>query len=312
MQTTENKKCIGFIGLGKMGLPMAENLARSPDWTVLVLDQNPAAAEKLAGNPGWGTTLTAASRLADFSGCAAVITMLPDSTITNAVLLGAEGTPGLADILPAGTTVLDMGSSDPGETRRVAELLAARGIALIDTPVSGSVVKALSGELTIMVGAGGAASDFVDAILRWMGTIIIDTGPVGSAHAMKTLNNYVYSAGLLAVSEALLVCREMGLDEAAFAEVLNVSSGRNFTTETKLRQFILPRVYNGGFAFRLMRKDLQTVERLRKAVAVEAPQMALCAALAVEAEPYLSATADATELYRFLEENQKLIAGKES
>ncbi len=312
MQSSDQTKSVGFIGLGKMGLPMAENLARSPDWTVLVHDQNPAAVGKLAGNMGWGVTLSPAGSLAGFADCAAVITMLPDSSITNAILLGGEAGPGLIDILPAGTTVLDMGSSDPAETRRVAGLLGARGITLIDTPVSGSVVKALSGELTIMVGAGGAASAFVDAILRWMGKIIIDTGPVGSAHAMKTLNNYVYSAGLLAVSEALLICRQMGLDEAAFAEVLDVSSGRNFTTDTKLRQFILPRSYNGGFAFRLMRKDLQTVERLRAANAVIAPQMSLCAALAVEAEKHLSPAADATEFYRFLEENQELISGKTS
>lgn len=94
--------------------------------------------------------------------------------------------------------------------------------------------------------------------------------------AMKALNNYVYAAGLLAVSEALTVARRMELDLDAFADVLNASSGRNVATETKLRQFLLTRDFAGGFALGLQAKDLATALALGKATGADASQMALC------------------------------------
>ncbi|MBL8582657.1 MAG: NAD(P)-dependent oxidoreductase [Rhizobiaceae bacterium] len=303
--TNEHAKRVGFVGLGKMGQPMAENLSRSPDWSVVVYDLNPRAARALEAHANWGRTLFPADRLEDFASCQIVITMLPDSRITNAVVLGDGDNRGLADILAAGSTILDMGSSDPEETVKLARHLEERGLRLIDTPVSGSVVKARSGELTIMVGAPEPETAPVQPILTWMGKTIIHTGGAGSAHAMKTLNNYVYAAGLLALSEALLIARRMELDEDVFAEIINVSSGKNFATETKLRQFMLPRTYNGGFALRLLSKDLRTADSLRKRAEVDAPQLSWCTDFANEAEAALPGDADSTELYRFIEERQK-------
>ncbi|VDC30490.1 NAD(P)-dependent oxidoreductase [Pseudogemmobacter humi] len=291
---------IGFIGLGTMGLPMIENLANQPDFELLAFDPSDTPFSALAGHKAWATRLCRADALGDLSGCDLIITMLPNSRITNAVMRGEEGRPGLAQILRPGARILDMGSSDPGSTMKLAQELAAKGISLTDAPVSGAVTKARTGELSIMVGTDAEGLETLRPVLSAMGRVLIPTGAVGSAHAMKALNNYVYAAGLLAASEALGIAARMGLDLAVLSDVLNASSGRNVATETKLRQFILPGSYNGGFALRLQAKDLATADGLQALSGFDAPQLTLCAGLWAEAVQQLPADADNTEIHRFL------------
>ncbi|MGH8817610.1 MAG: NAD(P)-dependent oxidoreductase [Achromobacter pestifer] len=292
---------LGFIGLGMMGLPMLENLAGAEAFRIHAYDRDPQRLDRLKTHPAWGRTLLPAASLADLAGCEVIITMLPNSTVTNAVIEGSPDAPGLAALLARGATLIDMGSSHPADTLRLAPLLHEAGITLIDAPVSGAVAKAASGTLAIM--AGGAASDLerVRPILSRMGATTIHTGPVGSAHAMKALNNYVYAAGLLAASEAMLIAQGMDLDPAIFTQVLNASSGRNVATETKLAQFIVPRTFNGGFALALMAKDLRTADSLQQLAGVAAPQLSLCTTLWRQAQDTLPATSDNTEIYRYLE-----------
>ena len=275
---------VGFIGLGMMGRPMAMNLAGKQvplttlDAAGVTLEGVPAVADAAA--------LAAASRL--------IILMLPDSKVVAAVMAG------LVPALQAGSLVMDMGSSEPGETRRWAKALAAKGCAMLDAPVSGSVPKARAGTLAIMV--GGADADFTRAepVLRAMGEAIIRTGEVGSAHAMKALNNYVYAAGLLAVSEAAQMAEAQGLDLGIFAQVLNASSGRNIASETKLAQEITSRRYAGGFQLGLMRKDLETAGGIAAATGAEAPLLALLRARWTEAMGELGPRADNTEIHRYI------------
>ena len=292
---------LGFIGLGMMGLPMLENLAREETFHLRAYDRDPQRLERLQAHPAWGQTLRPAARLADLADCDVIITMLPNSAVTNSVIEGEPGTPGLAALLPRGATLIDMGSSNPADTLRLAPLLHEAGITLIDAPVSGAVAKAASGTLAIM--AGGAAEDLarVQPILSRMGATLIHTGMVGSAHAMKALNNYVYAAGLLAASEAMLIAQAMNLDPTVFTQVLNASSGRNVATETKLAQFIVPGTFNGGFALALMAKDLRTANSLQQLTCVPAPQLSLCTGLWQGALETLPATADNTEIYRYLQ-----------
>lgn len=290
---------IGFVGLGMMGLPMVENLAGGEErYDILAYDRDPARLERLAGHPAWNRNLRPAAGLAAMADRDIVITMLPDSAITNAVI---EGEHGLAGIMRAGSVLLDMGSSNPAETRRLAPRLRQAGVTLIDAPVSGAVAKAAAGTLAIMVGAGADELERVRPVLSRMGASLIHTGAAGSAHAMKALNNYVYAAGLLAASEALLIARRMDLDLDVFTDVLNASSGRNVATETKLRQFIVPGTYNGGFALALMAKDLRTADALQALAGVPASQLSLCTALWQRARETLPAGADNTEIHRYLE-----------
>ncbi|SAK95849.1 6-phosphogluconate dehydrogenase [Caballeronia hypogeia] len=299
---------IGFIGLGMMGLPMLENLASHDAFHILAFDTQNAPFDKLATHPAWGTTLTRATALDEFASVEMVITMLPNSVITNAVIAGDADRAGLAGVLAPDSIVIDMGSSNPGETQKLAELLASAGSTLVDAPVSGAVAKARSGTLTIMAGGPDAACERARPVLEKMGTNIIRTGKVASAHAMKALNNYVYAAGLLAASEALLIASRLDLDLTRFAEVLNASSGRNVATETKLNQFIIPGTFAGGFALRLQAKDIATAAALQSLTGIDAPQLNLCNSVWADAISALEPGADNTEIFRFLQQRNEATA----
>lgn len=290
---------IGFIGLGAMGLPMLENLARGEDHSIHAYDLSDAPFELLARHEAWGKSLFRAGDLVGLSSCETVILMLPNSAAVDAAVLGGGRGPGLADTLARGARIIDMSSSDPIETRRLATSLAMRDIDLVDAPVSGAVARARTATLSIMVGAREGVLEAIRPLLSRMGSVIIPCGEVGSAHAMKALNNYVYAAGLRAVAEAVLVAERMALDTAVFAQVLNTSSGRNVASETKLAQFILSGSYAGGFLMRLQAKDLAIADRLREQADVAADQLAACAALWAQAAEAMPG-ADNTAIYSYL------------
>ena len=275
---------VGFIGLGMMGRPMATNLVSKG----VALSSFDAGGVVLEG----ATALTDAAALA--RGAGLVILMLPDSKAVASVMEA------LVPALAPGALVIDMGSSEPGETRRWAAVLAARGCAMLDAPVSGSVTKARIGNLAIMVGGADADVARAEPVLRMMGEAIIRTGDVGSAHAMKALNNYVYAAGLLAVSEAAQLAGAQALDLGIFAQVLNASSGRNIASETKLAQEIASGRYAGGFQLGLMRKDIETAAAIAEAAGTPARLLALLRAEWAAAVAARGPRADNTEIHKHL------------
>ncbi|MCZ4353389.1 NAD(P)-dependent oxidoreductase [Roseovarius aestuarii] len=291
---------IGFIGLGMMGLPMAGNLTRNGTYHVLAYDLNAQPFEVLSRHASWGVNLFKADSLAQLESCNYIIVMLPNSTVTNRVIEGDDATQGLIDILQPGTTIIDMGSSNPSETLRLCRLLAPRGIQLVDAPVSGAVAKAVSAQLTIMVGCDEERLNDLRPILEQIGTSLVATGGIASAHTMKALNNYVYAAGLLAACEALNIAESLGLDLSVFSYILNSSSGRNVATETKLEQFIISGTYSGGFSLGLQAKDLKTAASLQEMSGVKAAQLTACADLWSQAAARLPADADNTEIHKYL------------
>jgi 3-hydroxyisobutyrate dehydrogenase len=275
---------VGFIGLGMMGKPMAMNLV-SKGVSVTSLD---AAGVTIEG----ATAVTDAAALAKAGKL--IILMLPDSKIVASVM---------ETLLPAlqpGSLVIDMGSCEPGETRRWAAALKARGCGMLDAPVSGGVTKARAGTLAIMVGGDDADYARAEPVLKAVGEALIRTGEIGSAHAMKALNNYVYAAGLLAVSEAAQMAEAQGLDAGIFAAVLNASSGRNIASETKLAQEITSGRYAGGFQLGLMRKDLETAGSISEQTGVAADMLQLCRGLWAEAMAEYGPKVDNTEIHRFI------------
>jgi len=292
----ERAGAIGFIGLGMMGLPMARSLL-ARGFAVLACDTSEAARAALAEGAPEGAAAFAPDPAAVAAGAEIVVLMLPDSRIVEQVM---EGPGGLLPALGPGMLVIDMGSSDPAETRRLAEAAAARGAVFVDAPVSGSVAKARTGTLTIMAAGDDAAFAKAEPVLRGMGETIIRTGPVGSAHAMKALNNFVYAAGLLATAEALRIGEAMGLDLGTLTDVMNASSGRNVATETKARQEIISGRYAGGFMLGLMRKDLETAGRIAERTGVPAGLLALCRERWTAAVEALGPRVDNTEIHRFL------------
>lgn len=290
---------IGFIGLGAMGLPMLENLARQASFDLKAFDTSEAPFDRLSQHPEWGRSLHRAAAMTDLADRDIVILMLPNSAITNRVVLGDDTGQGLADILGQGAKIIDMGSSDPLETRKLNTTLEARGIHLVDAPVSGAVARAATGKLAIMFGGSDAALGDVRPVLETMGSDLFAVGLTGDAHAMKALNNYVYAAGLLAMSEALCIAEAQGLSLEHFVDVLNASSGRNVATETKARQFILPETYDAGFLMRLQAKDLRIADMLGHDAGVPATLLDLCTARWKEAEAALP-DADNTAIHRYI------------
>jgi 3-hydroxyisobutyrate dehydrogenase len=194
-----------------------------------------------------------------------------------------------------------MSSSAPTDTRRLGEDLAARSIALLDAPVSGGVVRAEAGTLSIMAGGAAPVIARCRPLLDAMGERVFATGPLGSGHAMKALNNLVSAAGLLAAAEALLVGRRFGLDPTVMLDVFNASTARNNSTENKFEQFVFSRRFSSGFSLALMVKDLTTALDLADATATPAPFAARCRALWSTAAAELEDDADHTAVVQWLE-----------
>ena len=291
---------LAFIGLGMMGQPMAACLLRA-GYVVHGYDMSEAARSAFAAQGGIAFE-DARDAVKD---ARIVITMLPDGRIVRNALLGEGGAGGLADALQPDTLIIDMSSAAPLGTARLGEELAGRGLRLVDAPVSGGVRRAGDGTLAIM--AGGAARDVEEArpVLSAMGRAIFATGPLGSGHAMKALNNYVSAAGLLAASEALEVARRFGIEGETVVDVLNASTGRNNSTEVKLKPFILSGTYASGFSLALMAKDLRTAAELGEDMGLSDSFMETTAQIWNDAQAALPAQSDHTEIHRFVEARTK-------
>jgi len=218
-------KTVGFVGLGNMGVPMSRNLAAA-GFELVVRDLDAARQHVVAAELGAAT----ADEPAALASADAVVTMLPTSRDVRAVLLDW----GLVEALRSGAVVVDMSSSSPTATRELGRILARSGVALVDAPVSGGVPRAESGTLTIMIGGDDeAAVERVRPVLEALGERLVRTGPLGSGHAAKALNNYVAAACFASAAEALIVGARFGLDAAVLVEVLNTSTGRSFQTDRK-------------------------------------------------------------------------------
>lgn len=254
-----------------MGLPMMQNL--SEKFEVQAFDANPQAraAIRQAQNESTYVVLDSLNELVDID---ILILMLPNGRVVQDCVLSLCEREGA---LKGNAVVIDMSSSSPLDTLELHRQLDPKGIALLDAPVSGSVQKAKSGTLAIMVGGEASTLQRVRPVLEAMGSEIIPTGKAGSAHSMKTLNNYVYAAGLMAVSEALIVAEKLDLDLEKFTDVLNASSGRNVATETKVRQHMLKDGdFSGGFGLHLMAKDLGISHDLARQLGVNPGLLGLC------------------------------------
>jgi 3-hydroxyisobutyrate dehydrogenase len=255
---------IGFVGLGNMGVPMAANLARSTH-DLLVHDVEFSRAQKFVAAHGG----SAVASLADLGAAEIIITMLPNGHVVRDVYMGPGG---LATALQSGAIAVDMSSSDPAGTRQLGTELAARGIVLVDAPVSGAVPRATNATLAIMVGADDVeARERVKPVLSLLGNRLFDTGSLGTGHAMKALNNYMAAAGYAAAAEALLAGKRFGLDPTRMLEVINASTGRNFNTEVVLQEHVVNRRYATGFSLGLLAKDVGIAANLMRSVNLDAP-----------------------------------------
>ena len=176
-----------------------------------------------------------------------IITMLPTGPIVRDVVQEMLD----AGALKSGTIVIDMSSSEPVGTKQLSDTLAKAGVALVDSPVSGGVPGAQAGTLTLMVGGDDAAAiERAWPVLQTMGAKLFRTGASGSGDTMKALNNFIAAANFRAVSEALAMGIKFGLDPNLIIDILNVSTGRSFTSEGAFKTQVLSGKYAAGFCAR--------------------------------------------------------------
>jgi 3-hydroxyisobutyrate dehydrogenase len=300
------QQTVGFVGIGNMGAPMVRCLARA-GFAVSAYDLRSEAAEAVARS---SERVRVAADLPSVARAAAiVITMLPDSAAVRAAVMGQGETPGLVGELGRGSLVVDMSSSFPVDTRALGAELKARGVGLVDAPVSGGVPKAVAGTLAIM--AGGEAADLARAerVLEAMGTVLA-TGGLGTGHAMKALNNYVSVAGLVATAEALVIGQRFGLDGHVMTRVLNASTGKNNTTENKVERYMLSHAFNSGFTLALMEKDIGMAKRLADSLGLKAEELAAVHPLIGKAIARLGKDADHTAIYDYVLKTNPPAGGK--
>jgi 3-hydroxyisobutyrate dehydrogenase len=290
------RSTIAFIGLGMMGSPMAACLARA-GYHLRLFDASPAALSAfLEKTPG----LACSSAAAAAAGAEVVITVLPDGSVVRDAVLGEPD--GAVFGLRPGAVVIDMSSSSPIDTQRLGPALSAYGIGLIDAPVSGGVKRAADGKLAIMAGGDPTLIERCRFVFDALGSSLALTGPLGSGHAMKSLNNFLAAVSLVATSEALIIGRRFGLDPNTMIDILNVSTGRSFATEVNAKQCILSNTFESGFMLGLLAKDVRIAAELADHLDLKAPLVHSESDLWEQAEKALGPRTDHTMIYRYLEQ----------
>jgi len=281
---------VGFIGIGNMGWPMASHIAQAGH-ELTVFDVDAAKAARFAQE----FHCKAAAGLAEVAANEIIVTMLPTGKIVRQALLEDQGG-AFAKALQPGTLLVDMSSSEPVGTRELGKALERTGAILIDAPVSGAVPRAKTGTLAIMIGGNDkAAIERAKPLLLCMGKQLFETGSLGTGHAMKALNNYIAAAGYTATVEALLIGQRFGLNQETMVDILNVSTGRNFSTEVMMKEQVIQGKFATGFALGLMAKDVKIAADLGEAVKLDAPVSRLIRDRWALARERLGATRDTSE-----------------
>jgi len=237
----------GYIGLGHLGAQLAGSLLRE-GFALTVHDRNPKAAESLlAKGAHWADSPKAVAERSN-----AVITCLPSPAVSEQVLTGADG---ILAGLRAGGTWIEMSTLGRDEILRLAATAAQKGIATLESPVTGGVHRAAAGEITVLAGGDKALFEIHRPALEAMGGEIFHMGPLGSAAVIKVITNMLAFVHLVAAGEALMLAKRGGLDLAQAFHAIKASSGTSFVHETE-SQLILNGSYNINFTMDLAVKDL--------------------------------------------------------
>ncbi len=260
---------IGFLGLGNMGGPMAANLIKAGH-DVAGFDPVPAARERLAVAGGRvAGSIAEAVRDAEV-----VLSMLPEGRHVRAAYLEAGG---VLEVAAPGTLLIDCSTIDVETARAVAAAAAARGLAMLDAPVSGGVGGATAGTLTFMVGGEAEAFERARPILEAMGKAVIHAGPSGNGQAAKICNNMMLGIQMISVCEAMALAEKLGLAHQTLFEISSKSSGQCWSLTSycpvpgPVPSSPANRGYAAGFTVAMMRKDLKLAQEAAQAVGARTP-----------------------------------------
>lgn len=260
---------IGFIGLGRMGLPMAANLAgaghdvRGYDTAAPRVSE----AERKSVTPAASSAEAAAG--ADF-----VITMLATGREVRRVLVEDDR---VLDHVTARTVVMDTSTTDLGTTGQIHAAAAERGVALIDSPVSGGTAGAEAGTLTFMAGGAADAIDRAEPLYGLMGRRLVRAGGPGAGQAVKLCNNLLLGVSMIGACEAMALGEAAGVDRQVLFDVMSTATGRcwaltdNCPVPGMVETAPSNRGYEAGFTARLMLKDLGLAQDAAAQTGAEAP-----------------------------------------
>lgn len=251
-------KTVGYIGLGSAGYHLAAAVAKA-GYQMVVDDVDPVRVRKfLAEFPG---SMAGQATSDAFKNVDVLVTMLPNGHVVRDVLLGEKG---IASQLKPGTVVVDTSSSSPYHTQELGEELKRHGFELIDSPVTQNHMRAIRyAAVTLMIGYDSEeAYQTALPVLQAMSKYTFVMGKLGSGHAMKTLNNYISVGSILALCDALMAGQKFGLDPKTMIDVLNVGTGRNFSTANAFRNEVLSRRFDSGYQLSLLVKDTKIAKEV--------------------------------------------------
>ena len=264
---------VSFIGLGNMGAPMAENLLKA-GFALTVYDVVPAAVERLVV-AGAASAPTVADAVAQAN---IVVTMLPGDRFVRSVYLDDGGVIAGAK---SGALLIDSSTISAAAAKEVAAAATARGLDMIDAPVSGGTAGAAAGTLTFIVGGASAALERARPVLEKMGKNIFHAGDSGAGQVVKICNNMLLAIHMIGTAEALNLAEAYGLDPKVVSEIMSKSSGRNWSLEVynpmpgTMENVPSARGYSGGFGTDLMLKDLGLAQEAALAAHAVTPLGAL-------------------------------------
>ena len=268
---------IGFIGLGNMGLPMAQNLVKAGH-AVSGFDVSEHSTERLAASGG-----ARANSVADACKNAEIaITMLPAGEQVREVYLGGGG---VLAAVGRGALLIDCSTIDVETARDVAQAAAGKGLAMVDAPVSGGVAGAQAATLTFMVGGPADAFERAQPVLEKMGKTIVHAGGPGNGQAAKICNNMILGASMIVVSEAFLLAEKLGLDAQKLFDISSKSSGQCWSMTSycpvpgPVPASPANRDYTAGFTAAMMLKDLKLAQSAARATRATTPLGAGAAAV---------------------------------
>jgi 2-hydroxy-3-oxopropionate reductase len=255
-------KRIGFIGLGIMGKPMSKNLLKA-GYDVIVYARKRAVADELVAA---GATAVDSPR-AVAAASEAVVTMLPDSPEVREVVLGNHG---VIEGAAKGGVVIDMSSIAPLVSREVGRELAARGVEMLDAPVSGGEPRAIDGTLSVMVGGKQEVFDRCYDVMKAMAASVVRVGDLGAGSVAKLANQIIVALNIAAVSEAMVLATKAGVAPEHVHGAIRGGLAGSAVLEAK-GPLMLDRKFQPGFRLNLHMKDLANVLATSHRLAVPLP-----------------------------------------
>ncbi|WP_407691400.1 2-hydroxy-3-oxopropionate reductase [Robertmurraya mangrovi] len=253
---------LGFIGLGIMGKPMTQNLLKN-GYEVTVYDINQAAVEELIGQGARGAKTP--REVGEHSEI--IFTMLPKGEHVISVVLGESG---VIEGAKVGAIVVDMSSISPVQSKEIADALAAKGMHMLDAPVSGGEPKAIDGTLAIMVGGKENIFETVKPVLQSMGQDITLVGDHGCGTTAKLANQILVNVHIAAMSEALILASKAGIDLKKMYEAIRGGLAGSAVLDAKV-PLILERNFVAGGRIDINAKDLTNVMDTAHSIGVPLP-----------------------------------------